>query len=80
MELQDFYKINKHTSSLTSSLTCSKCGDKFECNPNGECWCKVLKHKIQKEKIDNTNPTCLCKNCLNETCSNSNLQYFFNFE
>ena len=45
---------------------CYKCGNKFECNPDGECWCKELEHKIQKVKIDNTNPTCLCKNCLNE--------------
>ena len=48
------------------STICYKCGNKFECNPNGECWCKESEHKIDKEKIDNTNPTCLCKNCLTE--------------
>ena len=55
MELQDFYKINKHT----SSLTCSKCGDNN--------WVKVK----NDDGID-------IKQC--KTCSNSNLQYFFNFE
>ena len=46
---------------------CEKCGYKFECLHNKNCWCNNL--KITKELglyLKETYKDCLCKKCLSE--------------
>ena len=50
-------------------IKCS-CGKIINCEPNGNCWCKQLKYKIQKSNIDNQSEKCLCKDCLKERLNN----------
>ena len=44
-------------------IKCYKCGKAIECFPQGECWCKNLKYKISKRKIEKKK-NCMCEDCL----------------
>ena len=44
-------------------IKCS-CGKIFNCEPEGDCWCKQLDKKIKKSDIDNKISECLCEDCL----------------
>ena len=44
---------------------CPKCGVKFECLHNVDCWCMQVKTSEQTLKLIQQNYTdCLCKACL----------------
>ena len=46
------------------NIKCS-CGEIFNCDPRGNCWCKQVDNKIKKSDINKKNTKCLCEDCLN---------------